>query len=72
MSADILDNASELETMLREAAIEEARKQVKLPSIGHCYYCNDVVANGIRFCSPECREDYELEQEAYRRHNGRK
>ena len=72
MSADILDNASELETLLREKAIQETRSRKPLPSIGHCYYCNEEVQNGIRFCSAECREDYELEQEAYRRHNGRK
>ena len=72
MSADIIDNASDLEALFREAAIEEARKLNKLPSIGHCYYCNDIVENGIRFCSADCREDYELEKEAYRRHNGRR
>lgn len=70
--SDEIDMASELETLFRDAAINQARKQKQIPSIGHCYYCNDVVDNGIRFCSADCREDYELEQEAYRRHNGRR
>lgn len=70
--SDEIDMASDLETMFRDTAIQNARNQKQLPSVGHCYYCNDVVSNGIRFCSPECREDYELEQEAFKRHNGRR
>ena len=71
MSADLLDDASEVEALFRDRCIKNARQQKMLPSVGHCYYCNDDVENGRRFCSPECREDWELEQEANRRHNGR-
>lgn len=72
MSADFLDDASENERKEREYMINKARNnKPKRESTGHCWYCNDIVENGKIFCSPECRDDLELEQAAFRRHNGR-
>lgn len=71
MSADFLDNASEIENSERERLIAKARKSPKIVATGHCLYCNAEVDNSRRFCSPECRDDWEIEQEAMRRHGNR-
>lgn len=64
--ADIFDRASEVEEMSREIAIQEARlKNQPLKFTGHCLYCNETISKG-RFCSAECREDYEMEQKCHR------
>ena len=72
MSADFLDDASENERKEREYMINKARNnKPKRESTGHCWYCNDIVEGDKIYCSPECRDDNELEQAAFRRHNGR-
>lgn len=73
MSADFLDDASDNEQAERDRLIDAARKQInKKKPTGRCYYCNDVLDDPTRvYCSPECRDDHELEQEAMRRHRGR-
>lgn len=67
-SADFIDNASEVESDERERLIAKARKAPKIIATGHCYYCNAEVAEGKRFCDEWCRDDWELEQEAAKRH----
>lgn len=72
MSADFLDNASENESKERERLIAKARSnKPKREITGHCWYCNDIVEGDKIYCSAECRDDHELEQAAFRRHNGR-
>ena len=72
MSADFLDDASENERKEREYMINKARNnKPKRESTGHCWYCNDIVEGDKIYCSPECRDDHELEQAAFRRNNGR-
>ena len=72
MSADFLDDASENENKEREYMINKARNnKPKRESTGHCWYCNDIVEGDKIYCSPECRDDHELEQAAFRRNNGR-
>lgn len=71
MGADILDNASEIESNERERLIAKARKSMKVLATGHCLFCNVELESGKRFCSPDCRDDWELEQEAMRRHGNR-
>ena len=67
-SADFLDNASEVENYERERLIAKARKSVKVQATGHCFYCNAELPDGKKFCDEWCRDDYELEQEAAKRH----
>lgn len=67
MSADFLDDASEIENNERERLIQKARRQPKILATGHCLWCNIEVEHGRRWCSPECREDWELDQEAIKR-----
>jgi len=72
MSADILDNAAELENAEREYLISKARHVKQSKATGYCAYCNERLDDMTRvYCSPECRDDHELEQEAMRRHKGR-
>ena len=72
MSADFLDDASENESNERERAIANARKGAKAERTGRCAYCNDILDDPMKvYCSSECRDDYELEEAAMRRHRGR-
>ena len=59
--SDIFDNASDTEQLHREMAIQEIRSKKRHPYTGHCLCCNELIPEG-RFCSAECREDWELEQ----------
>lgn len=59
--SDIFDDASDTEQLHREMAIQEIRSKKRHPYTGHCLCCNELIPEG-RFCSAECREDWELEQ----------
>lgn len=63
--SDDFDRASDLEAFQRELAIAKERMKRKTPFTGHCLCCNEVITEG-RFCSIDCREDYELEQKIKR------
>lgn len=71
MMVDEFDLASEKEYAERERLIEQARKPIKKLFTGYCDYCNERISDGRRFCSPECRDDYEMEEAAMKRHRGR-
>ena len=68
MSADILDDASEIESNERERLIQKARKAMKVQATGHCFYCNAELEDNKKFCDEWCRDDWNLEQEAMKRH----
>lgn len=59
--SDIFDDASDTEQLHREMAIQEIRSKKRHPYTGHCLCCNEAISEG-RFCSVECRQDWELEQ----------
>ena len=59
--SDIFDDASDTEQLHREMAIQEIRSKKRHPYTGHCLCCNELIPEG-RFCSAECRKDWELEQ----------
>jgi hypothetical protein len=61
MSADFFDEASDMEALHRDLAIKAIRNEKKNPYTGHCLCCNEIIPEG-RFCSAECREDWEMEQ----------
>jgi hypothetical protein len=58
---DIFDTASETEQLHRDLSIKEIRQKKPNPFSGFCLCCNEQIKQG-RFCSTECREDWELEQ----------
>ena len=59
--SDIFDDASDTEQLHREMAIQEIRSKKRHPYTGHCLCCNELIPEG-RFCSADCRQDWELEQ----------
>ena len=67
MSADQLDNASDIEMAEREYMIKKASTGVKVQPTGHCLYCNAELPNDQRWCDQWCREDWQLEQDARKR-----
>lgn len=72
MSADILDDASEIENNERERLIAKARNGIKVQRTGRCAYCNDILDDPMKvYCGAECRDDHELEEAAMKRHRGR-
>lgn len=71
--SDIFDQASDREQLERDLAIASARKpSASAQATGHCLWCNAQIEQGKRWCDAECREDWELNQQAFRRKNGRK
>ena len=64
---DEVDNASgAIEAHMAEA-LSRARQGAILPlPRGACFFCEREVGRGRRFCSPECRDDYQCEQDAKR------
>ena len=71
MSADPFDDAAELEEAERRYRIERARHEKIGKSIGRCFYCNAELEHGKRWCDSDCREDWEMQQEAAVRSHGR-
>lgn len=67
---DDIDRASDREELDRAAAISAARASTALPSIGACYFCNEPLFGGARFCDKDCCEDYEREQSMKRMNGG--
>lgn len=68
MNADMLDQASENESKERERLIERARRAKPILATGHCLCCNAELKNGKRWCDEWCRDEWQLEQEARKRH----
>jgi hypothetical protein len=56
--ADIIDEAHEREEELREKALA-ARKPEGPPACGFCYFCDEPLGKGQRWCDADCRDDWE-------------
>jgi len=69
MLPDENDQATELESQLREAALAR-REPEGPPSCGACYYCGAPLKDGRRFCDAYCRDDWQREQDAIMRNGG--
>jgi hypothetical protein len=61
--ADDVDLTQAREESLLRFKLQEKRPEGPAPT-GACHNCGDDVAEGMRWCSPECRDDWE------RRRNG--
>jgi hypothetical protein len=64
---DEADRASDREEADRDRALKAARSIHSLPSIGACHWCHSPVEE--QFCGPECRDDWQKQQDA-RSRNG--
>ena len=59
--ADIIDMANDKADALLDALLTEARYQSTLmvQACGVCLNCGEPLEGEARFCSPECRDDYQ-------------
>lgn len=58
---DDIDRANDQVDKETEQLINQARKsQPEAAATGACLYCGDEVKPGFRWCSPECRDDWEM------------
>lgn len=64
------DDASMREEQFLDVALKQ-RKPNGPVAVGHCLYCNAQLDNGKRWCDEWCRDDWNLEQDAAKRHRGR-
>ena len=70
---DIYDRASDREQLDRDLAIKSARESApEAPVTGDCLWCNAELTGGRRWCDAWCREDWNMVQEAGKRHRGRR
>ncbi len=69
---DDFERASEIEQLFRTLRIEAERVVgKKLNAIGRCHYCFETVEAGATFCDKEHADDWQAEQDARIRNNGR-
>ena len=55
---DQFDAATELEMKDREFSIK--RRRVEGPkATGHCLWCNETLADGVRWCDAWCRDQWD-------------
>lgn len=65
---DDLDKASDFEQFQRDLEIKRVREEKTNQKVHtHCLYCNIELTVNSAYCSPECKEDGELEQSIRRR-----
>lgn len=62
--ADIVDEANDKAAVLLAATLLNHRRKaiVATPGIGLCLNCGEDVEGERRWCSPDCRDDWQLEQ----------
>lgn len=71
--SDVIDKACDREQLDRDLAIKSAREAgPEAPVTGHCLWCNAELTEQRRWCDAWCQEDWNLAQEARKRHRGRR
>ncbi|QXO10346.1 hypothetical protein [Proteus phage vB_PmiM_ZX7] len=56
---EIIDRAQEEVERQLERSLQLARNQsVKYHAIGHCLNCEEPLADGMRWCDSDCRDDF--------------
>lgn len=60
-NADLVDEAADVAAENLERAISRVLNSSPppLPSKGACYYCDEPLGAGLRFCDEFCREDHD-------------
>lgn len=68
---DIADQAADLIEREKEAGLARVRAAaaIKPLATGRCFYCDDVVGEGRRFCDRFCADGFQREADA-RKRNG--
>lgn len=56
---EIIDRAQEEVERQLERSLQLARNQsVKHHAVGHCLNCEEPLADGMRWCDADCRDDF--------------
>lgn len=69
--SDEADIANEQVELSRMAAIEACRHRPTIIAKGSCWFCDEPLPRGQKFCDRDCAEDYEMEQAAMLRNGHR-
>jgi RimJ/RimL family protein N-acetyltransferase len=68
--ADEIDRANdEAERFLARALQQNAASRAVLTACGQCHFCLEPVADGLRFCDADCRDEFDR-RSAARLRNG--
>jgi hypothetical protein len=68
--ADEIDRANdEAELFLARALQQNMDARRRLEAKGQCLFCREPLAEGLRFCDADCRDDFDRLSEA-RKRNG--
>lgn len=59
---DDADKTSEREDITIREAIRASKRPTGPVATGRCLWCDEVVGELVRWCEPECRENWEQEQ----------
>jgi hypothetical protein len=65
--SDEADRADRLIEAALQNALAAARRNRGPEATGYCLWCEEPVAEGRRWCGPECREEWERHHAAERR-----
>jgi len=56
---DEADKTTEQSEFYQRAALYKSRKyEISAVAIGECLFCGAPLDDGVRWCGPECRDDY--------------
>ena len=56
--SDLIDQANEAAEIFRRSALSQ-RAPEGPAATGYCFNCDAMLGTGLRWCGPECRDDYE-------------
>jgi len=56
---DEADQANDIAELFLRAALDKVRRPVEVRGYGLCFNCGDEVEGETRWCSLDCRADYE-------------
>lgn len=59
---DEIDQAQESAERALEMLIHAPRRSDQPRPTGFCHFCAEAIADGLPFCGPECRDDWQREQ----------
>jgi hypothetical protein len=60
--ADIIDKGSDTAEFFLGMALRNRQHGAIIESTGSCLSCSEALAGGHRWCSVECRDDWQAEQ----------
>lgn len=63
--ADVFDKAQDLDALMLQSHLNkhqaEQKRKPKVQATGKCLYCGEELAEGLRWCDADCRDDWQKE-----------